>query len=426
MGTLDGSAEPPIYRPFALLAFGAALVAGAPLGVWMLAWLHLGAPAPPPAWWLLHAHVQIFGFFGTLIAGVAQHLLPRFTGRPVEPSPIGRALAVALGAALALRVVATGMLAPGWLLVAALVQAASFGAFAWWVWQALDPPPLALLRRHLTASVGWLVLACSVEAGLRWRAMALGLPLPDLGGMRAVHAMGIFGGVIGWVLGVLLRAGPMFVPSWRVPAPVAGAMPWILGLGVALVALGEAGRWSPRVAMVLPRVGELVALSAVGAVMITGGVFRAVRGALPMVARSREETRIFRLAGACGAAALVGTAAAAVAAASGIAVHAAADALRHLVTIGFLASVVVAMAFRLVPVLEQRPLPWPRLRTLAFWALLGSVLLRTAEVLTGHGWPGIGPWVVVSGALVWIALAAVGLNLVGALVSSPRDSRPAA
>ena len=415
-----GGTEPPVYRPFALLAFGAALGAGAPLGIWMLAWLHLGAPAPSPGWWLLHAHVQIFGFFATLIAGVAQHLLPRFTGRPVVASPIGRALAVALGAALALRVVATWASAPGGLLVAALVQAAAFGAFAGWVWRALDPPPLALLRHHLTASAGWLVLACAVEAGLRWRALALGLPLPDLGGMRAVHAMGIFGGVIGWVLGVILRAGPMFVPSWRVPSRLAGAMPWLLLLGVALIALGEAGRWSPRMAAVLPRAGELVALATVGAVMVTGGAFRIVRGALPMVARSLEEVRIFRLAAAFAALALVGTAAAAVAAASGVAVHAAADALRHLVTAGFLVSVVVAMAFRLIPVLERRTLPWPGLRTLAFWALLAGVLLRTAEVLTGHGWPGIGPWVVVSGALVWVALAAVGLNLIGAIVSSPR------
>ncbi|HEU4369380.1 MAG TPA: hypothetical protein VFV05_14250 [Methylomirabilota bacterium] len=29
-------------------------------------------------WLLVHASVQVFGFFGTLIVGVAHHLLPRF------------------------------------------------------------------------------------------------------------------------------------------------------------------------------------------------------------------------------------------------------------------------------------------------------------------------------------------------------------
>lgn len=424
MRTLDGSAEPPIYRPFALIAFGAALVVGGPLGVWMLAWLYLGAPAVPPAWMLLHAHVQIFGFFATLIAGVAQHLLPRFTGRPVEWSSIARWLAIALGAVLALRVVATWGASPAWLLVAAFGQAALFAVFARWVWLSLDPPSLALLRRHLTVSASWFVLACLVEAGLRWRAVALGLPVPDLAGMRAVHAMGIFGGVIGWVLGVLLRAGPMFVPGWHVPPSLARAVPWILGFGVALSAIGEAGRWSAPAAPVLPLVGELLALSSVGAVMVTGGAFRAVRGGIPMLARSGEETRIFRLAAASAAVALVGTAAAAVGALGGAAAHTVTDALRHLVTVGFLTAVVVAMAFRLIPVLEHRPLPWPGLRTLAFWALLAGVLLRTAEVLTGYGWTGIGPWVVLSGALVWIALAAVGANLVGAIVGPLRRTRP--
>ena len=78
--------EPTVYRPFALLGLTAALACGIPLGAWMLAWLYLGVAAVPAAWIQLHAHVQIFGFFGTLIMGVAQHLLPRFTGRPVSRS----------------------------------------------------------------------------------------------------------------------------------------------------------------------------------------------------------------------------------------------------------------------------------------------------------------------------------------------------
>jgi hypothetical protein len=70
--------EPPVYRPFALLGLSAALAGGIPLGVWLLAWLYLGVAAVPAEWILLHAHLQIVGFFGTLIMGVAQHLLPRF------------------------------------------------------------------------------------------------------------------------------------------------------------------------------------------------------------------------------------------------------------------------------------------------------------------------------------------------------------
>jgi hypothetical protein len=76
------SLDPPVYRPFALLAFAAVLLLGAPLGMWLLM-----RPAGAAAWLIwLHAAVQLFGFLATLIVGVAHHLLPRFTGRAVRPS----------------------------------------------------------------------------------------------------------------------------------------------------------------------------------------------------------------------------------------------------------------------------------------------------------------------------------------------------
>ncbi len=67
--------EPPVYRPFALLAFAATLWVGTPLGIAMLAWLYGCGPAVPMPLVRLHAHVQVFGFFATLIPGVAAHLL---------------------------------------------------------------------------------------------------------------------------------------------------------------------------------------------------------------------------------------------------------------------------------------------------------------------------------------------------------------
>jgi len=40
-------AEPPVYRPFALLGLAATLARGIPLGVWLMAWLYLGVAAVP-------------------------------------------------------------------------------------------------------------------------------------------------------------------------------------------------------------------------------------------------------------------------------------------------------------------------------------------------------------------------------------------
>jgi hypothetical protein len=79
-------------------------------------------------------------------------------------------------------------------------------------------------------------------------------------------------------------------------------------------------------------------------------------------------------------------------------------------TVGCVMSVVVAMTFRLIPVLEGAPLPWPRLRAVAFVALLGAVVLRTAQGLAAS-WPGLGPLVVLSGVLAWIALTTAAVSL---------------
>lgn len=404
--------EPPVYRPFALLAFGTTLLAGTPIGVWLLAWLYWEAPAPTAEWLLLHAHLQTVGFFGTLIVGVAPHLLARFAGRPVLPPP--RWLAPALAAALLLRLAGAWSRTPEGIILAALVQAAAFAVFGARVWRALDPPPLAPLRRQLGLASAWLALACLGEAAARGAALAAGHALPGPGMLRTLHAMALFGGVTGWMLGVLLRAGPMFVPDWRVAPRVARAAPWLLALGIALVAAGETGLAGRAAAGTVALAGQAVALAAVLLVAASAGAWRRAPRALPMLTRSPEEARVFRLALACAALALLGSLAGAALAPRAALTHLLEDALRHLVTVGFLAGVVVAMAFRLVPVLEARPLPWPRLRALAFWSLLAAVVTRSAEPLLALGLREVALFVPLSGLLAWITLACVGVTLVGA------------
>jgi hypothetical protein len=210
----------------------------------------------------------------------------------------------------------------------------------------------------------------------------------------------------------------MFLPRWRAPARAARLLPALLALGVGVAAWGEAGDWSAATGTALARLGEAGVLGGAVGLMALGGALKAAPGALPMVARSAEESRIFRVALLSGAAALLGAAAAVPAAWAGLDVRLLTDAVRHLVTVGVLTSVVVAMAFRLIPVLEGRALPWPHLRHVALWSLAGGVVLRSAEVLIGAGWAAPAPLVALSGVLVWIALACVGANLARAIGAS--------
>jgi len=119
---------------------------------------------------------------------------------------------------------------------------------------------------------------------------------------------------------------------------------------------------------------------------------------------------------ACALAGTLGAAGLALGAGAALPHHALADALRHLLTVGVLTSIVVAMTFRLIPVLEGVVLSWPWLRMVAFVALLGAVILRMAQGLAVGGWPRLGPAVALSGALAWIALAAVAVSLAAAMI----------
>jgi hypothetical protein len=244
-----------------------------------------------------------------------------------------------------------------------------------------------------------------VETALRTQAVAHGLPGPDLGGLRAVHAMAISGGVVGWMLGVLLRAGPMFVAGWSVPPGVVRVVPWSLALAALL---GAGGARSAA----LGALGLLATAGTITAVTLTAGALRRAPRSLPVLSRSPQEAAIFRIAVGSALAATAGAAIDVATTLGGAPVPRLADAVRHLVTVGVLTSVVVAMTFRLVPVLESVALPWPPARRLAWWALASSVALRSLQVAVPAGASPAGSAVVLSGALAWVAIASAALGLV--------------
>jgi len=192
---------------------------------------------------------------------------------------------------------------------------------------------------------------------------------------------------------------------------------------VALTLAGELGGAARTTAVTLAGLADALVLALVVAVVIASGAIRRARSALPVVGRGGPEARIFRLAVVCAVLAAAGFVIATALAASGVAVDLLTDAMRHLFTVGVLTAIVVAMGFRLIVVFERRALPWPGSRAVAFWALLGAVVFRTAEIAVGRAWPGLAPVVVVSGVLVWVAQAAVLANLLG--VGRGRLDQPA-
>ena len=408
------SVEAAVYRPYALLAFGAVVCLGAPLGIRALGAHYASTVGVGLPWVMLHGHVQIFGFLGTLIVGIAPHLLARFTGRPVPARP-AYAGVVFLALALVLRVAGTATYAGSFSLVAAALEAVVFGALTVRVWRALAPPPLARLRRHLASASAWLAVATLAELVVRVSAAVRGVEGPSSADLHELHALALFGGVLGWVLGVLLRAGPMFVAGWTPPSALAAAVPWLLGAGALLAAGGERGHG------LFARAGELLVLATATAVVVGAGAFRRVEGALPLVGRAGDESRLFKLAIVSLVIATGGALVNVVAAAADTSIAGLPDAVLHLLTVGTFGGIAIAMIFRLIPVLEGRPLPVPGVRRVALVMLAGAVVVRTAQIVTPLGGRGLGLVIMLSGVFAWIAFLCVALTLLLLAVSSAPD-----
>jgi hypothetical protein len=188
--------------------------------------------------------------------------------------------------------------------------------------------------------------------------------------------------------------------------------PWALALSVGLQAAALVVAEPGPLASVLARAGELVAWATLAAVIPAAGALRRSHGAPPMLSRSLPESRIFRVAvaSALGGVLLSGWALVLGAEAP----RALTDAVRHLLAIGMVGAVVIAMTFRLIPALERRPLPWPGLRAVALWTLVGAVALRTGQVMILFVPFDVAPLTTASGVLAWIAFGAAGSSLVRA------------
>ena len=128
--------------------------------------------------------------------------------------------------------------------------------------------------------------------------------------------MAIYGGVLGWIVGVVVRAGPMHVPDGECPMPWPG---WLRGHSAWVSSSRERasrGRGPAGPGWRSSGPGRRSFLATVGAIALRGGAFRGAPGALPMAARGGPETWLFRMAmlaagvaaaGSIGAAALAWT-----------------------------------------------------------------------------------------------------------------------
>jgi hypothetical protein len=389
------AAAPERYRLYLKTSLVLALSAG--FGVGLLAVLSRAGGPSLGAFWLplvqAHGQVQLLGWVGLFVVGVAYHVVPRFCGAAPPSDRVTLATYGLLLGAVLVRAVAQPLAVlwplPGAFTLAALLQLAASALFAAtllrWLWpgrmrwEGYEP--------YLVAAGVWWVVA----GGL---AVAIAVPT-DAGGSAIVASplMGaylhvtLYGFVLLAALGVTRRAIPLFMGLRPTSARLAAGAWLALNAAVALGAGGALGTGlAPAAAWDAVSQGATwLALAGAGAFVGALHLFEHAPSP-PGAGQPRGHEPYIRTAYGWLLVALgLGAALALREASTGVAPGGAAvAAARHAFALGFVSLLIFGMASRIVPVFGGVRLWQPWLLAPLFVAFNLGVALRVAGELLGN------------------------------------------
>ncbi|HTO99690.1 MAG TPA: hypothetical protein VMK66_21720 [Myxococcales bacterium] len=421
--------HPLLLRPFAAVALLAALC-GSTLGAVLLLRIQLSLGPVDPLWKQVHGQAQVFGFLVPLVLGFGTYLVPRVvSGYPIRAA---LALPALLGLSLATLADFAVPFASGeagtWLRRAlAIFVACGTLAGAGCLQAPMSARRRAGERRRghealLQAALAFLALGGLADAAAFW--LSSSGPEGDLPPALASVAwrLSVEGFALGMAFAISARMFSGFLgvepalgdPLGRAPAGPKGrdrAFALAACAWGASVVLGSAGALSGLTGV--ERAADI--LFAAGVVPLSFQLGLASTRAGPAIDRTRDPLFPFGARAAYAslvAAALVG-ALAGIADLLGLRVHSLwLDARRHLINLGFLLTLIAAMAGRLAPGFAGRPLALPWLRAFAMGAFALSAVLRAVEGIAGQWGPEGLLWAsALSGPLAAAAFFALATSL---------------
>jgi hypothetical protein len=391
-------------RPFVLFALSAALLGGS-LGLVYLLELHLALGPVNPASLRTHGQIQVFGFLVPFVVGFGTFVIPRIAGgRPLRRPKLLAFALIASATALAMTLAALvtgGRTAPSLNAIAGVATAAaSLAAALALAGPILDSQVAAGSTRGYLLLAGlalaFLALAGCLD-GAGWVEAAWeGIPTMPEGVAFAIWRLAIEGFATGMALAVASRMFPGFLGiDPRSVYPSAGSAR-VRSAGINLVFWLSAAAWALATGVgALGFIFGRVRVENVADIVFAAGV-------IPFCARlgfGRSELLVDRTRdrwfpwGARMSFALLLLAALVGAMASGASLAGSAvhgwwwDARRHLITLGFLMTLIATMAGRLAPGYAGRDLALPALRVVSLFGFPLAALLRATEAVSGQWGP---------------------------------------
>lgn len=392
---LRGPAQRNAHRPFLAAALLCTLSLGVGWGGWLL-W-QIGSrgsfSAVPDRFVVAHGEAQLWGFIVPFVMGIALRYLPTATGRRAVSPLAVRALLAALFAGVAGSFL--GSLAPSafpWLPLASgvLHSMVAAGFLTIVTVQVAGKLRLTWARLVLT-SAGWLLGWATLMLALRVRLAAADAPLYSERARLLLLQFAVFGFAMNAIYGFGLRLLPGFVGAGSPRSTPIELTFWLHNAGsLSLNASPETWPW----------------LRAAGAVLIVAGAACYAAGMRGFRRRgrpapddswsaSRPEMGVhflryyvqFAFAWLI-AGLLILTAASLRWAASGVPPsHSVVGAARHALAVGFMTTLILGVGQRLLPILGQTLLAWPRLVKPIFFLVQSGCLLRVTSELGTAFWP---------------------------------------
>jgi uncharacterized protein involved in response to NO len=442
-----------IYRRFLKSALLFTLTGGTGLGAWALIMMAMRGRLGGMERGIIqvHGHWQLFGWVGLFVVGIAYQILPRMTGIPLPShrAVVGSFVALTLGAVLRVgQSFDPSALRTALVYGSATLELVGCAIFAWTVARILSSQQgrLAPYQRYVALGTAWLVVAALLNLAHARDLLRSGRF--EVAAWLNVPYLTVFlvGFVTFWILGVSLKTLPVFMRlDCRPRLATALALP--LAAAVAVTAVSEAlflrgGGDTARIAFGLGGIAVAAGLVAFtwalgilspaledgvsGIAGMTGGTGPGVMARLPGVDPGYE--KFVRLAYVWLVLAGLMLVAFSIVTLRGLPLdHAYIGAYRHALTVGFITTMMMGMAYRIVPVFRGVALWSTRLREITFWLLaVGNVirvLFQSLSAAAGPVWLRVAG---ISGVLELAALVLFAVNLWKTMDAGATDGGTAA
>jgi hypothetical protein len=383
------SVAPPrnLFPFFVFSALALAVTLGVSTGGWAIWRMAFATGTVLQSHLQLHAHVQILGFAGLLIFGVALHALPRILGAPRPSNLVLFTVLLGIGGGALLR--ALGQPLAPWAagrllsLLSGALELAGVFAFAAWAVPVLATrhafhDPFSL---HVLLGTVWAALAAVLSAAQSsFLASHLDSEIPG-SLVEPFYAIALYGLVLSFVFGFASRMVPMFLglprPSARSARPVAA----LQAAGVLLLAAAWIPLFLPA-SRGLTLLGTLLLAASVILFLAASRIFSPFAKA-PGALSLRAPFAFLGLFAAISVAACLREL-------SGATVHKFVwDGARHVYAIGFLTLLVLGMSLRVVPAFTGRTLARPREARLALSLVGAAAVVRALQIPVAFGLGGL-------------------------------------